>query len=228
VNQTWREIVDGLRFIRSNPMVRGVMIGLAGGLLGGGQIVPLGAVFAKEVLKTTPSAIGFLTTALGVGAALGVITLLAIQRRVPRQRVFTVAVLVCGVAIMSIACVSTLAFAIVLVGVVGAGAGVAYVTGFTLLQEAVTDEMRGRTFATLYTLVRVCLLLSLTIGPFIALGLGSLSDHLIDGALEIGSATISLQGARLALLAGGLLTLLSGIAARRRMRREFDAESQAA
>ncbi len=37
-------------FIRSNPLVRGVMIGLAGGLIGGGAIVPLGPIVATEVL----------------------------------------------------------------------------------------------------------------------------------------------------------------------------------
>ena len=32
-------------------------------------------------------------------------------------------------------------------------AGTAYVTGFTVLQETVDDELRGRTFATLYTVI---------------------------------------------------------------------------
>jgi dTMP kinase len=223
VSQTWRDVVDGLRFIRAHPLVRGVMIGLAGGLLGGGSIVPLGAVFAKDVLESDASAVGFLTTALGVGCAVGVVTLLAIQRKVPRQAVFSVAVVAVGCALMFVAWVSTLALAIVTIAVVGAGAGVAYVTGFTLLQECVSDEMRGRTFATLYTLVRVCLLLSLTLGPFVALGLGSLSDHLLDGRIDIWSGTLSLQGVQLALFAGGIVTVFSGIAARRRMRRELDA-----
>jgi hypothetical protein len=40
---------DGLRFIR-NPLVRGVMIGLAGGLIGGGAIAPLGATVATDTL----------------------------------------------------------------------------------------------------------------------------------------------------------------------------------
>ena len=59
-SQTWRDIVDGLRFIRSNPLVRGVMIGLAGGLIGGGMIVPLGALFARDVLGGGASAFGLL------------------------------------------------------------------------------------------------------------------------------------------------------------------------
>ena len=40
-----------------------------------------------------------------------------------------------------------------------------YVTGFTILQESVDDELRGRTFATLYTVIRLCLLLTLVVSP---------------------------------------------------------------
>ena len=124
-----------------------------------------------------------------------------------------------GIAIGVLAWVSTLAFAILLVAFFGAAAGCAYVTGFTLLQESVADEMRGRILSTLYTVVRVCLLLSLTIGPFVASGLGALANRFFDGELSIGSATLSLPGVRLALWAGGGLTVLSGLAARRRMRK---------
>src|SRR5207237_5676773 len=120
-----------------------------------------------------------------------------------RQSVFTSSVVIAGVALGVMAWVSTLALAIVLIAIVGAGAGCAYVTGFTLLQESVSDEMRGRTFATLYTVVRVCLLLALTVGPFVASGLGALSDRFFNGELAIGSATLSLPGLRLAVWAGG-------------------------
>jgi dTMP kinase len=217
--QTWTDIVEGLKFIRSNPLVRGVMIGLAGGLLAGGCIVPLGAIFADQVLGATPSAFGFLTTALGIGAAIGVVTLLWIQKRLPREAVFTFAVVATGVAIAVVAWVVTLAFAILLVAAVGAGAGCAYVTGFTLLQESVSDEMRGRTFATLYTIVRVCLLLSLTLGPFLSSALDGVSEKVFHKEITVGSAHLSVPGIRLALFVAGLFTIFSGIAARRRMRK---------
>ena len=92
IAQTLRDIVDGLKFIRSNPLVRGVMIGLAGGLIGGGAIVPLGPVLANAVLGGGSGAFGLLMTALGLGAAIGVVTLLVFQRRrkLPREQVFTV------------------------------------------------------------------------------------------------------------------------------------------
>jgi dTMP kinase len=218
IGGTLRDALDGLRFIRSSPLVRGVMVGLAGGLIGGGSIVPLGAIYSRDVLDGTPSGFAFLSAALGIGAGIGVVTLLWLQRRLPRAALFSAAVIATGVAVILVACVSTFALAILSVAFIGGCAGCAYVTGFTLLQESVTDEMRGRTFATLYTVVRLCLLLSLTIGPFVAAALGAISSSAINEQVAMGSAHLSLPGVRLALWLGGTITILSGIAARRRMR----------
>jgi dTMP kinase len=217
-SQTGHDIVDGLRFMRSNPLVRGVMIGLAGGIIGGGMIVPLGPLFARDVLGGGPSTFGLLLTALGVGCALGVVALMAVQGRLPREAVFTTAVVVTGGAIIGAGAVSSLTPAIFLVAVVGAAAGCAYVTGFTVMQERVADDMRGRIFSALYTIVRFCLLLSLTIGPFVSSGLGSLSNAVTKGSVKLGGIHLSLPGPRLALWFGGIITILSGVGARRRMR----------
>ena len=148
-----------------------------------------------------------------------------VQRRLPRAAVFTGAVVATGVAIIAAAWVSSLTPALVLVAAVGAFAGCAYVTGFTLLQECVSDEMRGRTFATLYTVVRVCLLFSLTVGPFFASAFGAISEAVTNSDLKLGSVHVSLPGVRLALWAGGLITVLSGLAAARRMRKTQREES---
>ncbi len=217
-SQTWNDIVDGLRFMRSNPTVRGVMIGLAGGIIGGGMIVPLGPLFARDVLGGGPSTFGLLLTSLGVGAAIGVVVLQTVQRHMPREAVFTTAVGATGAAIIGAGAVSSLTPAILIVAVVGAAAGCAYVTGFTVIQERVTDDMRGRIFSALYTVVRFCLLFSLTIGPFVSSALGSLSNALTNGSVKLGTVHLSLPGPRLALWFGGTITIVSGFAARRRMR----------
>ena len=223
VAQTWRDVKEGLGFIRSNPLVRGVMIGLAGGLIGGGAIVPLGPTFATNVLDGGSAAFGLLMTALGLGAAIGVVTLLAFQRRLPRTKVFVLAVVVTGGSIIAVASMSSLLPGFALVALLGAGAGCGYVTGFTLLQEVVSDDMRGRTFGTLYTIVRLCLLISLTIWPFISGALNAIFEHAVGGKVHVGSLGVALPGARVALWLGGVVTVLSGLAAQRRMRRAVPA-----
>ncbi|HEX5616432.1 MAG TPA: hypothetical protein VFZ83_14860, partial [Acidimicrobiia bacterium] len=152
----------------------------------------------------------------------GVIGLLLLQRRITHDRVFLWAVAATGVGIIAAASVSTLTPAAAIVVFVGGAAGCAYVAGFTVLQESVTDELRGRTFATLYTVVRLCLLLALASGPFMADLLEAIADSLFDGSVEIAGARLHLPGVRLALWFGGVITVVAAFFASRRMRRAHE------
>ena len=81
--ETFRDIKEGLVFIRRQPLVRGVIIGLGFGIIGAGAMIPLGPSFATEVLNGGSAAFGALMTALGFGAAFGVVGLLWFQSRLP-------------------------------------------------------------------------------------------------------------------------------------------------
>ena len=217
---TLRDISEGVRFIRHNRLVRGVIIGIGVGLIGGGAMIPLGPVFADQVLGGGSAAFGLLMTTLGFGAAIGVVSLLIFQKRLSRETVFQFAVMATGVSLVAAASVSSTAIAVLLVGLVGAFAGSSYVTGFTVLQENVRDELRGRTFAALYTVIRMCLLISLTISPLWADGWDRVSSALFtDQAIEIGGYTYALPGVRFALWGGGLITFFAGFVSWRAVRR---------
>src|SRR5256884_2512810 len=140
-------------------------------------------------------------TALGFGAAIGVVSLLAVQRRLSRETVFQFAVMATGLALIATAATSSTLLAVLLTAVVGACAGTSYVTGFTVLQENVRDELRGRTFAALYTVIRLCLLISLTISPLWADMWDAVSSVIFtDQAIEIGGGASAGPPARVALL----------------------------
>jgi dTMP kinase len=218
VTQTLRDIKEGVQFIAGNELVRGVIFGLAGGLLGGGMIIPLGPVFSARVLDEGTSGFGLLMFALGFGAAIGVISLVLLQKRAPLETVFWVAIVATGSGIMAAASFSALVPAMFVTVFVGAAAGTGYVAGFTLLQRNSHDEVRGRTFAALYTLIRVCLLFSLTVTPLLAGAFDELSQALFDnGVIEVGGQAIGLPGVRLALWLGGFIAFASGFIARREM-----------
>src|SRR5215510_12402795 len=212
--ETFRDIKEGIQFISHAPLVRGVIIGLGFGLIGAGAMIPLGPAFSKEVLSGGSAAFGVLMTALGFGAAFGVVTLLWLQSRLPRGLVFAGAVMGVGAFLVLAASCSSLAPAALFIGGVGACAGTSYVTGFTVLQENVSDELRGRTFASLYTVIRLCLLLSLAVTPIVAGALDGLSGRLFDHKrLSFGSGHIALPGVRLALWLGGLIVVIAGVLA---------------
>ena len=118
--ETFRDIKEGFQFVSKHALVRGVMLGLGVGLIGGGAMIPLGPSFAQEVLHGGSAAFGVLMTALGFGAAFGVVTLLWLQHRLPRITVFCFAVIGTGGFLILAASFSALAPAALMIGGVGA------------------------------------------------------------------------------------------------------------
>jgi dTMP kinase len=178
----------------------------------------LGTVFATEVLGSK-SEFGVLLLALGTGGAIGVFGLLAFQKRLPRDTVFEWSIIGAGIAVALASASNSGGLAAVMIAGVGACGGAAYITGFTVLQETVTDELRGRTFATLYAVVRLCLLLSLTVSPLFA-DVYEWLFSLAAGAprITLGGFSYGFPGVRLALWGGAVLTICSGLYARHELR----------
>lgn len=217
--RTFLDLRDGWRFIGTNPVVRAVLIGIGTGLLGGGMVVPLGPTFSKEVLHGGPAGFGLLLTALGTGTALGVVSLSALQRRLPRHRIFSGAVLGGGGCMLAGAAMSSMLPALAFVTALGLCAGAVYVVGFTLLQENVDDDMRGRVFATLYTTVRFVLLAAMLLAPLLAGALDGLSRRAFDKRAVVLGLDVALPGTRLTLWLGGLLVVAAGVLATLTLRR---------
>jgi len=214
LGKAFHELKEGWRFIGTTPVVHAVLIGLGTGLIGGGMVVPLGPTFASKVLHGGPAAFSLLLTGLGTGVAIGVIALSAVQKRLPRERIFPWAVLGAGVSLIAGASMTSLTLAIVFVLVMGVFSGSVYVVGFTLLQENVDDQLRGRIFAAMYTLVRLCLIIALAMAPLLA----SLLDGLSPGVVHFGGFSLHLQGSRLTLWLGGTIIVVAGLLARRALR----------
>lgn len=210
LRRTREELREGWRFMLSNPVVRAVSLAIGTGLIGGGMLLPLGKAFSRNVVNAGDAGYGLLLTALGTGMAVGVTVLSAAQRRLPKETVFSLAVMGSGVALLVGASVSSLTPALVFVGALGLCAGAVYVLGFTILHESVADELRGRIFSSLYTLVRLCLLVSFTLGPLLADRLDSLAHHVAGGTIALGGVEVALSGVRLSLWFAALIILFAG------------------
>ena len=225
-NRTWRDLVEGVRFVSTHGVVRSVILGIGVGLMGCGAVVPLGPIYAKDVLGADPSSFGLLMTGLGFGGAIGVLALSAVARRLPTEPVFVGAIFFTGVGLILATSVSSLAPAVFLTGVFGMGAGVAYVSGFTVIQERVSDDMRGRTFATLYTIIRFCLLFSLAASPWLSGALDTVSGALFDDRVIDVGIRVAVPGVRLTLWLGGAVTIGVGLFVSRDMVRSRAREAQ--
>src|SRR5262245_32858388 len=207
--QVFKEIAEGWHYAFITPVVRAVNVGLACGLIGGGMLIPLGQTFSEQVLHKGPGGFGVFVFALGVGTGAGIVSVSALQGRLRKARTFVLSLFCAGVALIVAASMSTLVLSAGWVAIMGIFAGSVYVLGFTLLHESVEDELRGRIFSALYTLVRLCVLLAMAVAPLLADVLDGVSDRLVDGQIHVG-IEVSVPGVRLTLWLAGVIMLVAG------------------
>jgi dTMP kinase len=216
--RTFRELAEGGRFIRESKVVRAVILGIGTGLIGGGMVVPLGPVASDQVYGAGTAGFGLLLAALGFGVAGGIVGLSVLQKRVPHEKIFVASVLGAGASLFAAASMSNLTLALVFAAALGLCAGSVYILGFTILQTNVDDELRGRIFALLYTLVRFCLLLAFTLAPVVSRLLDGVSESLFDRSVALGGWSVALPGVRLTLWLGGVIIVVAGLIAFRGLR----------
>ena len=216
--RTFRELAEGGRFIRNSAVVRAVIIGIGTGLVGGGMVVPLGPVASAQIYGAGSTGFGLLLAAVGFGMAAGIMALSVLQKRVPHERMFVASVVGAGASLIGAACMSTMTLALVFAAGLGLCAGSVYILGFTILQTNVDDDLRGRIFALLYTLVRFCLLLAFTVAPVASRLLDSGSKRLFDRSVSLGGFSIALPGVRITLWLGGTIIVVAGLLTRRGLR----------
>jgi len=211
--QGLRELREGWSFIFYSRQVRAVLIALSVGMIGGGMLIPLGAVFANDILESRTAGFGLLLTALGLGVAIGVAVISALQGRLNKSQAFVVACFVSGGALLFAASTSHISLALTGVFALGLGAGAVYVLGFTILHESVGDELRGRVFAALYALVRFCLLVAIAVGGLLTEFFDWLFEATVDGRVDSPAGSLSLPGVRGALWLAGTLIVAAGVLA---------------
>ncbi len=220
LSTAWADLKEGWSFIASNPVVRAVNIGLATGLIGGGMLVPLGKIFIDQVLGAGSAGFGLFLTVLGLGVAAGVVSVSVLQKKLPKERVFTAVVLMSGVCLFGATSTTTLTAAAILIFGLGICAGTAYVLGFTLLHENVDDELRGRIFSALNTLVRLCLVLAFAVGPFLTQAFDGLSRRWTgDQKVSILGLDVFVPGIRITLWLASVIMIAAGVLATRALRR---------
>ena len=83
-----REIKDGLSFIRTDRFARAVIVGLGGGVIGAGAMVPLEPGVRDRGARQQVASSACCCSRSGPARAIGVFGLLAFQKRLPRDTVF--------------------------------------------------------------------------------------------------------------------------------------------
>lgn len=205
-----RELLrDGARFIRSTPLVRGLLIGAAGAFAAGGAVVGSAQPYAASLLAGD-SAWGLLLVAVFLGLATGMGGAPKLARRLPHDRLFGISIVLAGLALILVALSPHLAVSLVAVAIVGACAGAAFLTGVTIIGSQVDDSIRGRINAIYQSMMKIIVFGSTAVVPLL-IGLTR------PRTITVWGNPIIIDGTRPVMLGGGILAALVGVVAYHQM-----------
>jgi dTMP kinase len=200
---------DGARFVGSTPLIRGLVIGILGAFAAGGAVIALAKLYATS-LGGGDAAYGMLFVAVFVGMAIGMSAMPGLARKLPYNRLFGAAIVAAGASLVLVGLSPQLFVALATVALVGCCAGVAFVTGLTIIGAQVANEVRGRVVAFVQSIVRLDLLASMSLVP-VAVGLVQ------SRALNLWGHSYTIDGTRIVFVAAGLIASGVGVLAYRQM-----------
>lgn len=204
-----REFWQGLSFVGRTPMVRGLVLGILGAFAAGGVVIGTAQFYALS-LGGGESTFYILFAMLFIGLGLGIVGGPRVIGALSRRRWFGLSIILAAGSVVGLALAWHLSLAVVLALLVGVGAGMAFLSGTTLLGGEVDDEVRGRAISFVNAGTRAVLMFS-----------SGLSSVLVGagGSREISLALFSVPVSTTRMLLGvaGLFGVIVGVVAFRQM-----------
>lgn len=198
-----RVVVDGWRYVSGTPVVRGLVVGIVGAFAAGGVVIGLARTFVGDLGGGEPG-YGVLFGAVFLGLGLGMWRGPRLLAGLSRRRLFGLALTGAGILLFPLALVQQLEIVTAITVFLGFLSGVAWITGMTLLGLEVPDEVRGRTFAFVGSMVRLVLALVLAAAPAVAGLIGTHSPVVLGKELVYNGAAFTFLIAAVVMTAVGL------------------------
>jgi dTMP kinase len=212
-----KSIWEGWKYLGHTRVVRGLVVGMTGAFVAGGVVVGLGPSYVRNTLGGGGPGWGAVFAGIFFGLALGMFFGLRVLRGFSRRRLFGVSIMFAALPLALAALIPNLVVVTILVIVLGACAGVAYVTGYTVVGLEVDDDTRGRTFAFLQSAIRVILFAVIAIAPTLAGGFNALVHTMNIRTVKIGDVAYPNIGYNLVMLLAAAVAVVLGRASYRQM-----------
>jgi hypothetical protein len=182
----WRDLADGVRYVRSSRVLATVVLLPAVPALFVLNYLTFLPVYARDILAIGPAGIGLLAGAIGVGALGGSLSLAAFRPSGGSGRLVLGALAMIGLALTTFAVSRSLPISMAAMLVIGAFQPLYYATTNILIQVLAPARLRGRVLS-LYLLTSI---------------------GLIPVANLIGGAIAESIGVEAVLAAGGITTIV--------------------
>jgi dTMP kinase len=206
----FKSLHEGWKAVSGSKLIRGLIVGMVGAFVAAGAVIGLARTFVGD-LGGGEAAYGVLFGAVFTGLALGIALGPKIFAQFSRRRLFGASLTISGAFLVALAAIPNLVLAVFIVVILGAFSGITWVTGFTMLGMEVQDDVRGRTFAFVQSLIRVFLVGVLAVAPLIAAAVG---QH----TFKFQNTQVSYNGAAVTILIAGLFASLIGFVSYKQMK----------
>jgi dTMP kinase len=205
-----KSLHEGWKAVSGSKLIRGLIVGMVGAFVAAGAVIGLARTFVGD-LGGGEAAYGVLFGAVFTGLALGIALGPKIFAQFSRRRLFGASLTISGAFLVALAAIPNLVLAVFIVIILGAFSGITWVTGFTMLGMEVQDDVRGRTFAFVQSLIRVVLVGVLAVAPLIAAAVG---QH----TFKFQNTQVSYNGAAVTILIAGFFASLIGFVSYKQMK----------
>ena len=205
-----QSLIQGWKAVSESKIIRGLIIGMVGAFSAAGAVIGLARTFVGD-LGGGDAAYGVLFGSVFTGLAIGIAFGPKIFAQFSRRRLFGASLTTSGLFLVLLALISNLVLSVIIVAILGAFSGIAWVTGFTMLGMEVHDDVRGRTFAFVQSIIRITLVAVLAIAPIIAATIG---EH----SYQFENFTLDYNGAQITIGIAGLIAVLIGLVSYHQMK----------
>jgi MFS family permease len=166
VVRPWHEYSEGLRYMRSVPLIMGLLMVNVGWASGGGAAQILFSVFGEIVFNRGPAGLGEVWGCAGIGLLIGGALAYSLGRRLSFEgykRSIIICYVVHGVSYILFSQMHSFTWALIFIALSRAGVGFSSVMNMSQLLRHVPKEFRGRVFATLDSTTWAVMLVSMAL-----------------------------------------------------------------
>lgn len=167
----WQRLIEGFSYAFGFPPIRAILLLLALFSFMGMPYTILIPIFAKNILQGGAETLGFLMTAVGVGALVGGVYLSSRSTVIGLGKIIAIAPAIFGTGLVIFSQSRILWLSLFMMFLVGFGGILQIASSNTILQTIVEDDKRGRLMS-LYTMSFLGIL------PFGNLASGALADKI--------------------------------------------------
>jgi len=164
VVRPWHEYTEGLRYMKASPLILGLALVGIGWASGGGAALILFSLFGELVFNRGPAGIGYLWAAAGVGLLVGGAFAHWLGKRISFEaykRTISICYVIHGGSYVIFSQMRNFQLALLFLALSRSAIAVSSVLNMSQLLRHVSNEFRGRVFATMETMQWSTMMLSM-------------------------------------------------------------------